>query len=82
MNILIFPAIFIGILVVGYSVFKLAIKIFMVPQAKPLTEEEYRICEEVVRKGKAIPYICKWALKNRKCPCKPCDFLNSPDKLN
>ncbi|OGD86255.1 hypothetical protein A2Z23_01015 [Candidatus Curtissbacteria bacterium RBG_16_39_7] len=81
MNILISLVIFIGILVIGYVAFKLSIRIFMVPQAKPLTDEEYKICEEVVRKGKAIPFICRWALKNRKCPCKPCDFLNSPSKL-
>lgn len=54
----------------------LLIKHLMVPNAKPLTEEELKLCEIIVKENKGYPYVCKWALKNKKCPCLPCKKLD------
>lgn len=56
------------------------IKKLMEPNAKPLTEEELVLCEKIVNEGKGWPYVCKWALKHRKCPCLPCDRLEKRKK--
>ena len=43
--------------------------------AKPLTDEEIKLCEKIVRERKNYPWVCKTTLKYRKCPCLPCKKL-------
>ncbi|MBE9472150.1 MAG: hypothetical protein IMY75_08615 [Chloroflexi bacterium] len=62
--------------IVGWPLIKrLLVENLMEPNAKPLTDEELRICESIVRDGKGYPYVCKWALKHKQCPCLPCEKL-------
>lgn len=56
------------------------IKYLMIPNAKPLTEVELQLCKQIVLKGKGYPYVCKWALRNSKCPCLPCKKLEEAKK--
>ena len=53
------------------------IKKLMEPNAKPLTEEDLKICERIVSERKGYPFVCKWALKHKKCPCLPCKRLEN-----
>lgn len=55
----------------------LLIKNLMEPAAKPLTSEELKSCEKIIKEGKGYPYVCKWALKHGKCPCLPCKKLGN-----
>jgi hypothetical protein len=66
------------IVVVAVAVFvvsKILINKLMIPSAKPLTEEEVEICMQIVKQGKGYLYVCKWAIKHKKCPCLPCKKL-------
>ncbi len=47
----------------------------MEKNAQPLTEDEIRLCEEIIKNGKGYPFVCKRAVRNKKCPCLPCDKL-------
>jgi hypothetical protein len=47
-----------------------------VPNRKPLTEEERKICQKIVKERKAYPFVCRQAVKTGQCPCLPCDKLN------
>jgi len=53
----------------------LLIKKVFLPNAKPLMDEELRICERIVYEGKGYPYVCRVALKYKKCGCLPCNKL-------
>lgn len=53
----------------------LLIKKVFLPNAKPLTDEELRICEGIVREGKGYPYVCRLALEYKRCGCLPCHKL-------
>lgn len=53
----------------------LLIKRLFLPNAKPLTDEELRICEKIVHEGKGYPYVCRLALEYKKCGCLPCSKL-------
>jgi hypothetical protein len=46
-----------------------------VPNRKPLSEEERKICAQIVRKGKGYPFVCRQAVKIGQCPCLPCARL-------
>lgn len=47
-----------------------------VPNRKPLSEDEVKICKEIIRSGKAYPFMCRQAVKLGMCPCLPCEKLN------
>ena len=69
-------AILVVLAAVGWPLIKtLLIKKLAEPNAKPLTGEELRMCEGIVRDGRGYPYICKWAVKHKQCPCLPCEKL-------
>ena len=60
------------------SYYKLA-----VPNMKPLSEDERKICENIVKQVKAYPFVCKRPVKTGKCPCLPCEKLHKEKiKLN
>ena len=44
--------------------------------AQPLTDEELILCEKIIKDGKGYPFVCKRAIRNKKCPCLPCEKLN------
>lgn len=68
--------------IVGGVISFLTIAVPAMRNAKPLTEEYLKICQKLIKEGKAYPYICGWAVKNGKCPCLPCEKLNNTKKLN
>lgn len=45
--------------------------------SKPLNDEEVRLCTKIVAEHKGYPYICRWAVKHKACPCLPCQKLES-----
>ena len=44
--------------------------------AEPLSDEELTLCEEIIKSGKGYPFVCKRAVRNKKCPCLPCEKLD------
>ncbi len=67
------------IIIVVIIVWKVVFRI-LDGMAQPLTEEQLKICEQVVKDGKAMPFICKRALKKEKCPFLPCIRLETARK--
>lgn len=59
---------------------KLLIKNLFGPNAKPLADEEVKLCEKTVNDGKGYPWVCKLALRHKKCPCLPCKKLDEAKK--
>ena len=48
---------------------------FAVPamrSAKPVPEDDLRLCREIVKQGKGFPWICARALRTGRFPCQPC----------
>jgi hypothetical protein len=48
---------------------------FAVPAMLPLAEQDLELCRRVVARGRAIPWVCRHALKTGLCPCQPCERL-------
>lgn len=45
--------------------------------SKPLTDAEVEICSKILSKHKGYPFICRWAVKHKACPCLPCSKLEN-----
>ncbi len=71
-----------GALILGFLLFKLSVKVFMEPRAKPLSDEDFKKCKKVVAEGKDVFFICNWAMKHRKCPCQPCKLIGQNPQNN
>ena len=56
---------------IAYNMFS----VIIINKAKPLDNETLRKCEEIIKKGKQHPFLCKLAVKEGKCPNQPCDLI-------
>ena len=56
---------------IAYNMFS----VIILSKAKPLEKETLEKCEEIIKEGRQHPFLCKLALKERKCPNQPCDLM-------
>jgi len=50
---------------------------FAAPNMRPMTEEERKLCAEIVRRGEGHPFMCRNAVKSGRCACLPCEKLEA-----
>ena len=68
---------FILVLGVGSLIYGLYFFSNVAPRiSKPLEEKDVLICAKIVQMRKGYPYICRWATRNKACPCLPCKKLD------
>ena len=66
-----------GLALAFFISWPILVRKLMIPSARPLTDEELAICEKLVAAKRGYPYVCKWALKHKACPCLPCSKLDA-----
>lgn len=47
----------------------------MPSMSKPLKDEEVDLCRRIVAERKGYPWVCRWAVRHKACPCLPCKKL-------
>lgn len=45
--------------------------------SKPLKDEEVEVCRRIVAERRGYPWVCRWAVKHKACPCLPCRKLDA-----
>jgi hypothetical protein len=68
----------IGVLAIAFLIsWPILIRKLMIPNAKPLSDEEIAICRKIVEQRRGYPYVCRWAVRHGACPCLPCSKLEA-----